>query len=411
MNIGVAAPLNPKYFEKYLKKTKITIVEANVTANSVNRLVESYILNGHFVRVFTLTTDFNSYKLEGDKLEIFVIGGGFFSGAGKDRLNRYYSNIRYSFFYPNKLINLLSKSICDLDVLHAHWTYDYAFAASKFTRQVPIVCTVRDWAPYIFRVSNIKQKILFLKKLRMANNLIKNPNIYFVANSLYTEKLIQSVRSDLSIPVIYNSIQDSIVIDNRLKKDSNEIKIVSISSVLHDKRKNIECLLYAFKSLLFDYPKAQLFLIGDIDTFNYRSWKNKSLLDQVQFLGRLNQEKIIDVLDDCTMMVHPSLEETFGNILLEAMARRVPVIGGILSGAVPQVLNFGKCGLLCDVNKKEEIVKSMKYLLTNTDKIEDIVNNATLFLKSSYVSSVVTVKYIKLFSRIIKDYKNERTNS
>ncbi|WP_282016607.1 glycosyltransferase family 4 protein [Marinifilum flexuosum] len=413
IKIGVVGPINPKYFKKYLYKDSIDVNQSNVTANSVNRLVESYILEGYFVRVFTITTDSKTYILKGENLEIVVIGTGIFKSHKYPKLNRYYSNLVCSFLYPKKLINALNKSISDLDILHAHWTYDYAFAASKYTKQIPVVCTVRDWAPYIYRMSNFRQKVLFVKKKILAGKVLKNKSLKFVANSYYTKELLSAIQPDKDIPIIFNSIQDDAILGDRNAYccETKTIRIVSIASALNDKRKNIESLLTAFRGLLNSYPNSQLVLIGDIEASTRKNWEDKNLLNRVAFYGRANQDEIFKVIDNSSFMVHPSLEETFGNILLEGMARRIPVIGGYKSGAVPQVLGEGRFGILCNVQDSNDIEKCMKHVIENPQEVNVIVNNAIVELKKTYVASVVTCKHLKLYSDIINRYKDERIDS
>ena len=64
-------------------------------------------------------------------------------------------------------------------------------------------------------------------------------------------------------------------------------------------------------------------------------------------------------------MIHSALEESFGMTLLEAMAKKTPVIGGKDSGAVPWVLNYGKSGVLTDVKSPKLIANEAIKLLTN----------------------------------------------
>jgi glycosyltransferase involved in cell wall biosynthesis len=63
--------------------------------------------------------------------------------------------------------------------------------------------------------------------------------------------------------------------------------------------------------------------------------------------------------------VAPTLEESFGMTVLEAMARSVPVVGGHSSGAVPWLLDFGRAGELTDVRRPERIADTVVTLAGN----------------------------------------------
>src|SRR5690606_32710671 len=110
--------------------------------------------------------------------------------------------------------------------------------------------------------------------------------------------------------------------------------------------------LLAFQQLLIKYPDAHLSLIGSPFTeksTRVQEWANKGLLKQVSLIGRVNHDELTIYLDRARIFVTPSIEETFGNTLLEAMARKVPIVAGKDSGAIPYVLEKGRAGFLCDV--------------------------------------------------------------
>ena len=71
--------------------------------------------------------------------------------------------------------------------------------------------------------------------------------------------------------------------------------------------------------------------------------------------------KEIDVL------VHPSLEESHGMAVTEAMAIGLPVIGGKYSGAIPWTLGDGKAGMLVDVRSPHAIADGMRVMAQDAD--------------------------------------------
>lgn len=65
------------------------------------------------------------------------------------------------------------------------------------------------------------------------------------------------------------------------------------------------------------------------------------------FLGMLPQQQLRRWMAAADVMLFPSPTETFGNVVLEAMACGLPVIGAA-SGAVPDTVRDGETGLLCE---------------------------------------------------------------
>ena len=93
--------------------------------------------------------------------------------------------------------------------------------------------------------------------------------------------------------------------------------------------------------------------------------QRRNLLTNVEFRGSVPREQILDFLEiEADLMVHPSLIETHGMVLIEAMACGVPVVGGRKSGAVAWTLDEGRSGFLCDVKNSrklaDSIIKAMK---------------------------------------------------
>ncbi|MBW5447008.1 glycosyltransferase [Cohnella sp. CFH 77786] len=67
----------------------------------------------------------------------------------------------------------------------------------------------------------------------------------------------------------------------------------------------------------------------------------------VRFPGALPQPELRRWMAACDALIFPSPTETFGNVVLEAMACGLPVVGAN-AGAVPDTVRHGEDGLLCE---------------------------------------------------------------
>lgn len=90
----------------------------------------------------------------------------------------------------------------------------------------------------------------------------------------------------------------------------------------------------------------------------------------------MNHDSLSALLDEMSCLIHPSVEETFGNILLEAMSRCVPCISGKDAEAVPDVLGQGKNSIICDIMDAGAIYEAMLQM-NNDDVYERIQRDAT----------------------------------
>ena len=124
-------------------------------------------------------------------------------------------------------------------------------------------------------------------------------------------------------------------------------------------------------------------------------------MDGVHLHGWLDREDLKRLLDRASVMVLPSLEETFGNVLLEGMARRVEVVGGRESGAVPAVLGQGKYGVLCDVTDPADLCRA----LTEAEKREHVAA-ATDYLAEAFASDRIAARQIDIYKSFVAQENN-----
>ena len=391
MNIGIIAPFNPACIARYLYGKDIPSINNNATA--VNTLVVEFLRQGHTVKIFTLTPKaphkYETFK--GKNVCVYLVPTGLFP-----RLCGYRQFKLWQFYLPQRLARIVHKELNDLDVLHAHWTYEYAKAASLLSDEKKVFVTVRDWCPYQLGIMRGMKKIAWFLKYITFKQVMTDDKITFVANSNYTYEKIVDAYPEKIIPIIPNPIDKSWILDKKKKQVS--YNVISIAQGLNSARKNIGKLLEAFCEYRKLFSNAQLHLVGRYDKHSdmYINWKNNGWLEGVIFHGTMPHEELSALLDEMSFMVHPAWEETFGNILLEAMSRCVPCIGGEKSGAVPVVLGNGQYGLICDINNSKSILDAM--IKMNDEKLSTAIQNrATTMIKSTYSSEIIANRHIGLY--------------
>ena len=391
MRIGVLGPFNPAAIKDFLTDSQVPSI--NESATAVNTLVRELLLMGHVVKVFTRsnTHRHKTLVLKGQNVEVNII-------PSWPRLKLTF--LRSPVLWPRRISSVLGEHIGTLDVLHAHWTYEYAKAASRFSRVIPVFVTVRDWCPYQFRISSGWERIYWAWKYWVFKQVMSVRRVTFIANSQYTRRMIIERYPRISAPIILNPIDKTWVLDSKKKSSSHQI--ISIADGLCSKRKNVEKLLVAFAEYRQMFPDARLHLVGKYErkSMRFMSWEQRGWLESVKFYGAVPHAQLTGILDEMSVLVHPSLQETFGNIFIEAMARCVPCIGGDRSGAVPEVLGFGKYGLLCDINDSHSICQAMMQLEDSSLR-SGLVTNATAMLKSFCSSDVVAAQHVVLYQKAV----------
>ena len=390
MNIGVAGPFNPITVKQYFEND-IELPDINHMATSVNAYVNGLLKLGHRVIVFT-TYSFKGqpYILKGKNISICFISTQFkLHALGKLRMVR-------------RIRDCIRDYVNELDVLHAEWTYEYALAIKAFKNCLPLFCSVRDWAPYIFSLAKkANEKYYWGLSLFIFWQVMKGDSLHFIANSDYTKKQILSKYPSKKVATIPNPMNSKNVLISRTDYPK-EPTFISISTRPFSYRKNNLVLLDAFSAYRKKEPSARLIIVGSYSEEEADSLEKKGLLVGVQLTGLVSHDEVISLIDRSSCLVHPALEETFGNILLEGMCRRVPCIGGEHSGAVPQVLGYGKYGFLCDVTSSDSIAEAMEQAMS-TDQREIIINACTEYITKTFSDTVIAQSHIDLFSKCKED--------
>lgn len=106
---------------------------------------------------------------------------------------------------------------------------------------------------------------------------------------------------------------------------------------------------------------AELVLAGDGPSAN----ELRALADArgiaARFLGAIPQERLRRWMSAADAMLFPSPTETFGNVVLEAMACGLPVIGAA-AGAVPDTVRDGETGLLSEAGNADAFAEALARL-------------------------------------------------
>ena len=389
MKIGILGPFNPQVIsERFPSGTELPTI--NAFAASVNTFVRALVQDGHQVTVFTEYPFPGEQKtITGDGIKIVMVSNRFSPrGFGRYRV-------------IGRLEEAVKRELPELEVLHAQWTYEYAMAARSFAGSLPLFCSIRDWSPYL------KKKAKGLKgfyNTRLADlmfrQVIATPEIRFLANSPYIQRCMAERCPGRTVSLIPNPIRSDRILNDRSSYPDHPT-FISISQNLDNPIKNIDTLLAGFQQYYLHQPCAGLILVGGYSEEWKREREEKGLLRGVELTGALSHEMIFSALDRADTLVHPSLEETFGNILLEAMSRRVLCIGGEKSGAVPDVLGAGSRGILCDVTDPESIAAALRQ--AHASDRTGMVDRATDYLLTTCSDKQVVCSHIALYSQAIRE--------
>jgi glycosyltransferase involved in cell wall biosynthesis len=124
--------------------------------------------------------------------------------------------------------------------------------------------------------------------------------------------------------------------------------------------KNLRLLVQSYRRM--DYEHCHLVIVGDGPAYAELQQEVAGL--PVTFTGYLNGEALATAYASADVFAFPSRTETFGQVVLEAMASSLPV-AGLLSEGVCDLDEHDRTGLLLDTHKlgeEEQIVAYQQHL-------------------------------------------------
>jgi len=133
-----------------------------------------------------------------------------------------------------------------------------------------------------------------------------------------------------------------------------------------EKYKGLEYLLSAVNIIKKNIKDVKLTVVGEGDYMIYykRLCKNLGIKRNVEFKGSIIGRKLVEYYQKSNVLVLPSLSESFGMVLLEAMACKKPVIGSNVGG-IPYVIDNDQNGLLVPPKDPQALADAIIKILTN----------------------------------------------
>ena len=160
---------------------------------------------------------------------------------------------------------------------------------------------------------------------------------------------------------------------------SPDKKIVGVLGRL-DRLKGQDILLRAVPEVMKQHPNV-LFLVAGDETAGEHGYK-KYLLDLCRSLQIERYVKFLPFTEDVPQLIAaldvfvlPSFSETFGLIVVEAMAMERPIIA-TNTGGVPEIITNGKTGLLIRPKDANEVARAIHRVLTDTALCSSLAHSA-----------------------------------
>lgn len=352
-------------------------VPGGVSAH-INDLAIALIKGGHEVSVLA--------PAESDEgLPNFVVS------AGQPRAVKYNGSVARLSFGP-VTARKVSKWIEEgqFDVLHVHEPLAPSLSVlAVWAAKGPIVAT---WH------SSVDKSRMILSLAKLAQTAMEKISARIAVSEAARTTLINHVGGDAVI--IPNGVDTSAFIDAEpLEGWPGPGKALVFLGRVDEPRKGLAILLEAFPKVREVFPNLRLLIAGPGDP--------EELIDEVPLmhrnaivhLGKISNDEKPDVFASGSVYVAPNTGgESFGIVLLEAMASGVPVVASNLH-AFERVLDYGKCGITFKNEDSDDLARVLIELLADDAKLYEI-KNAGLARSASFDWSIVANRVLEVYKSV-----------
>lgn len=182
---------------------------------------------------------------------------------------------------------------------------------------------------------------------------------WFIAETEFARNWVHEKNPDAEVAVIPHPLRDEF-----LSKGNPEFnkRIVTVGGF--DGRKGMDTIIKAFAKT--EDLKAELCLVGSgaQDAELRELARTLGVADRVEFPGVLGTDGVIEELNKASVFVIASRMDTSPNVLTEAHAAGLPVIG-TRTGGIPEMITEGEDGFTVDVDDAEGMAPLMDRLLAD----------------------------------------------
>lgn len=195
---------------------------------------------------------------------------------------------------------------------------------------------------------------------------------------------------------LFNPSKKSDELRKKYKVAHEDIMLLYVGRLAPEKDLNV--LVDAFKIVKKEYSNVKLIIAGDGPS---RQGIEALNIPDIILTGELNQEELAPLYASCDIFTFPSTSETYGNVVLEAMACGAPVVAP-LCGGIKENLKNGFNGLSHKPHDAKDMAKAIIKLIDD-EKLRSLIGiQARIHAESRTWDQVLSVVVEGYYSNINK---------
>jgi glycosyltransferase involved in cell wall biosynthesis len=135
--------------------------------------------------------------------------------------------------------------------------------------------------------------------------------------------------------------------------------------------------------------------------------KQERGIHKVEWLGRIQQDKIMELYQKASVFANPALSDDFGIVNLEAAACETPIIASEVGG-IKEFVKNGVNGILVPPNDPKKLANAIKKLLGNRKLREEYGKNGRKMVEDHFSWESVAKEAVRIYEEVIKSEQMKR---
>jgi L-malate glycosyltransferase len=169
--------------------------------------------------------------------------------------------------------------------------------------------------------------------------------------------------------------------------------------------KNVDSAIRAFVHVYKELPNSRLLVFGA----GWEKARAQYAGLPIEFRGAQPHGAFLNQLaGEIDIFVHPSRIETHGIAICEAIQAGCPVIAGRASGAVPWTLDYGRAGVLVDIENPIAIAEAMLTLTRDRNLALELVSYGRQMIRNRFSPEQVVEMHLRFYRDIIQEWEKEK---
>ena len=323
----------------------------------------------------------------------------------------------YYKWWQKKIVPIAEEIICKvkIDIVHQLTYNEYRTPGKLYLLDIPFV-----WGPIgggheynpVLRNAHFRTSDVFIEVIRKKMNhryihdkdvcgAIKKAATILVADPATYAIMPKTRVYDRLLETAYYAERNGI---KEFNKDCGETKIHLMYAGVMTPRKGLKIIIEALGES--EFRDFELIMIGDGKDrlLLEKMVKKYRLQENVKFLGQVSYDEVNKYYDWADLFLFPSLRDTSGNVVLEAMSHGTPVIALNHNGASEMITN--ESGELIDIVSYEQIkrdyVNVIKKYYSNRALLEEKGRAARKRIEDVYTWEHVMDVIDCVYDRIVK---------